>query len=554
MSGSKIPFAQLAADFRWEKELACFSRDIAKGFNFTEEACDRHTGTEQLAIRWVGASGEARDIPHAELSESADRVANLLWELGIRPGDRVATLMPRIPELYASLLAIWKMGAVYVPLFTAFGPEANTYRLQHSQSRLLITHGAFRHNIEAGIRGLEQIVVVHPEGGMAGEIDFHDAVSTCTGQADRAVVQPDDLAVLLYTSGSTGLPKGAMLSYKFFIFHVPYVRYALGLQPKDTFWCAADPAWAYGMLAALVPLTLGNTILVHEGLFQPELCYQLLAQYEVANFAYVPTAFRMLAAAGKALRHQNDVHLRAISSCGEPLNAEVVRWSVERFGTPIHDHYGFTEGGMLINNYNACDMEIRPGSMGRPVPWQRVVLLDPEGHEGDGKVPQRVAVSRTAYGAYFQGYWQEPEKTARACLGDWFLPGDLARRDDDGYLWFAGRADDVITSAGLRIGPFEVESALVAHEAVQEAAVVGKPDAVKGEVIKAYVVLRDGYAPSAALAEELKGFVRQGLSRHEYPREVDFVSELPKTASGKIQRFKLREQAGREYSGAFSGA
>jgi acetyl-CoA synthetase len=553
MYRTKVPFAQLAADFRWENELACFSRDISQGFNFTEEACHRYADSARIAIRWVGASGTARDISHAELGERADRVANLLWELGIRPGDRVATLMPRVPELYASLLGIWKIGAVYVPLFTAFGPEANTYRLQHSQTRLVFTHGAFRHHIEANISGLEHTVVVHREGSPSGDVDFHDAMSSCTGKADTAVVYPDDLAVLLYTSGSTGLPKGAMLSYKFFIFHVPYVRYALGLQPEDAFWCAADPAWAYGLLAALVPLTLGNTLLVHEGVFQPELCYQLLAKYEVTHFAYVPTAFRMLAAAGKALRRQYEVRLRSLSSCGEPLNAEIVRWSVENFGTPIHDHYGFTEGGMLINNYNVCDMEIRPGSMGRPVPWQRVVLLDAAGCVGDGKEPQRIAVSRTEYGAYFQGYWQAPEQTTRACLGDWFLPGDLARRDEGGYLWFAGRADDVIISAGLRIGPFEVESVLVAHEAVQEAAVVGKPDALKGEIIKAYVVLGAGYAPSAALGEALKGFVRRALSRHEYPREVDFVNELPKTASGKIQRFKLREQARREYTSTLSG-
>jgi acetyl-CoA synthetase len=548
MYDKKVSFEQLASDFSWEKELSVFSTDISKGFNFTFEACDRYAGTDKVAINWEGVQGESRQITHQELSQLSDRVANMLWKQGVRPGDKVATLMPRVPELYASLLGIWKIGAVYVPLFTAFGPEAITYRLESSETRLVIAHSKFRDNVEAGIKGLGRIVVVQPEGAALreGDIDFHEALKASTAKAETASVRPDDLAIILYTSGSTGLPKGAMLSYKFFIYHVPYLRYAVWLKPGENFWCAADPAWAYGMLHTFVPLLLGNSILVHEGLFSPELCYQFLAKYKISNLAYAPTAFRALAAAGKELRQQYEASLRAISSAGEPLNADTVKWSIDNFGIPIYDHYGFTEAGMVINNYNCCDMEIRPGSMGFPVPWHRVALLDSEGNESDGKEPARLAVNRNEYGFYFKGYWQDEEKTKSVFSGDWLIPGDLARKDKDGYIWFEGRGDDVISSSGFRIGPFEVESSLMEHEAVMEAAVVGKPDPAKGEIVKAYVVLKKGYEPTSDLGEELKLFVKQKLSKHEFPREVEFVSELPKTPSGKIQRFILRDKASQE--------
>ncbi|GBC60238.1 acetate--CoA ligase [Desulfonema ishimotonii] len=545
MYDKKISFEQLVSDFSWERELAVFSRDISKGFNFSHEACDRFADTDKVAIRWEGAGGGSRTITHRELSLLSDRVANMLREQGVRPGDRVATLMPRVPELYASLLGIWKIGAVYVPLFTAFGPEAIAYRLEHSQTRFLIAHADFRNNVKDGIKGLERIFVVQPDqGGLRdGDTDFREAVNASSGEAETATVLPDDPAIILYTSGSTGMPKGAVLSYKFFIFHVPYLRHAVWLKPEDRFWCAADPAWAYGMLHTFVPLTMGNSILVYEGRFTPEQCYRLLEKHAISNFAYAPTAFRALAAAGAELRRQYNVSLRAISSAGEPLNAETVRWAIDNLGAPICDHYGFTEAGMQVNNYNCCDMEIRPGAMGFPAPWHRVALLDERGDECDGKEPSRLGVNRNEYGTYFKGYWQDEDKTRSSCAGEWFVPGDMAWKDDDGYFWFEGRGDDVISSAGYRIGPFEVESSLVAHEAVLEAAVVGKPDPAMGEIVKAYVVLKAGYEPTPELGEAVRLFVKKTLSKHQYPREIEFVDDLPKTPSGKIQRFKLRAQA-----------
>ncbi len=539
----KISFEQLCRDFDWGRELEVLSTDISKGFDFGYEVCDRYSYTDKTAVLWEGVNGEERRITYQELAELSDRFAVCLQEAGLSPGDRVALLMPRVPELYIALLAIWKAGGVFVPLFTAFGPEAIRYRLEHSETRFLITHSQFRGNVE-DVKGLEKVFVVRKDGDSLpeGDVDFHDALKASKGKPDKIQVKPDDLAIILYTSGSTGMPKGAMLSYKFFIYHIPYLRYAIWLKPDDQFWCPADPAWAYGLLHAIVPLMLGNSILVYEGMFNPEVCYRLLEKYRVTNLAYAPTAFRALAAAGSELRKRYKVNLRAISSAGEPLTADTIKWAVENFGVPIHDHYGFTEGGMVVNNYNCCDMEIKPGSMGLPVPWHRVTLLDESGKEVDGKEPALIAINRNEYGFYFKGYWKDETKTKEAFKGDWFVPGDLVRKDEDGYFWFEGRADDVIISAGYRIGPFEVENALVEHPAVAEAAVIGKPDPIKGEIVKAYVVLASGYEPSAELAEEIKTFVKQRLSKHQYPREVEFVKDLPKTESGKIQRFKLRQR------------
>ena len=542
MYDRKVSFETLKNDFAWQKELSVFSKDISHSFNFPFEACDRYKSTDKHAIQWEGASGESRSFTYHEMADVSDKVALFLSENGIRQGDRVATLLPRIPELYAILLGIWKAGAVYVPLFTAFGPEAVQYRIEQSRTKILFTVPAFRKNIEAGVQWLEKVVVVGADQNReAGDLEYSDAIKTLSGSPDHLETAPDDFSILLFTSGSTGLPKGAVLSYKFFIYHIPYLRYAAWLRPEDNFWCAADPAWAYGMLNTFVPMLLGNSILVFEGLFTPELCYKLIEKYKISNFAYAPTAFRALAAAGSELRKQYDINIRSLSSAGEPLDAETVNWSSNNFGVPIYDHYGFTEAGMVINNYNCCDMEIRPGSMGFPVPWHNLVLLDERGNPDDKAMPGRIAVDRKEYGNYFLGYWEDENKTNASYIGDWFIPGDLAKKDADGYFWFEGRDDDVITSAGFRIGPFEVESCLMEHEAVIEAAVVGKLDSAKGEIVKAYVVLSPGKEKTEGLDEEISLFVKNRLSKHQYPREIEFVSELPKTPSGKIQRFKLRQ-------------
>lgn len=543
MYEKKISFETLKGEFSWKKELSLLSGDISHKMNFAFEACDRYRDTSKYAIHWEGANGSSKSYTYQELAEMSDKVALFLSESGITKGDRVATLLPRIPELYAILLGIWKVGAIYVPLFTAFGPDAVKYRIEQSDARMVFTVPAFRKNVEPGIKGLEHIVVISDEQiPDQNDINYHDAMDNQSGSPDPFECSPDDLSILLFTSGSTGLPKGAKMSYKFFIYHIPYARYALWLKPDDVFWCGADPAWAFGLLNTFVPLMLGNPIVVFEGLFNPEICYKLIEKYKISNFAYAPTAFRALAAAGSDLRNKYDINLRALSSAGEPLDAETVNWAKSNLGGAIYDQYGFTEGGMVVNNYNCCDMEIRPGSMGLPVPWHNITVLDKEsGRSVDTEKPGSIAINKNEYGNYFQGYWKDEEKTKASYAGDWFIPGDLAKKDADGYFWFEGRDDDVISSAGFRIGPFEVESSLMEHEAVAEAAVVGEPDPAKGEIVKAFVVLRPGKEPTEKLNEEIRLFVKNRLSKHQYPRKIEFISELPKTPSGKVQRFILRQ-------------
>jgi acetyl-CoA synthetase len=353
----------------------------------------------------------------------------------------------------------------------------------------------------------------------------------------------DDLLAIQYTSGSTGMPKGAIWPHNLLINIYPYMKYAIDLREDDVFLGGADPGWAYGLIfCTFAPLSFGVPIVFYEGPFKPETYYELMEKYRVTNFAYAPTAYRAMVAAGDEAIQQYDIRVRAMSSAGEPLNPEVIRFFQKHLGVTVHDHYGLSETLMLIGNFNALDMEIRPGSMGWALPGFEVALLDDTGAPvKDGEVGQ-IAFNTDSIPNVFKGYWKAPEKTAERLLDNWFLTGDLAIKDADGYFWFQGRADDIISSAGYRIGPFEVESSLIEHPAVVEAAVVGKPDPLKGEIVKAFVVLADGYAPSDELAKELSLFVKNRLSKHEYPREVEFVAELPKTSSGKIQRFILRNQ------------
>jgi len=319
----------------------------------------------------------------------------------------------------------------------------------------------------------------------------------------------------------------------------------MGTEPGDQFYGGADLGWAFGLIqCTFAPLAFGATVLIYKGAFEVEKTYQLLEVYEITSFAFAPTAFRAMMAAGEEMANKYNIKVRKFNSAGEPLNAEVVRFFQKTFGRAIYDHYGATETGMIINNYNYSNMEVIPGSMGFKSPGYNVALLDADGNEVKQGEVGEIAVDSTGYPYFFLGYWNNPEKTKEKMNGKWLLSGDLAFEDENGYFWFQGRSDDIISSAGYRIGPFEVESSLIEHPAVQEVAVVGKPDEAKGEIVKAFVVLKDAYKDKASdeLAQELSLFVKQKLSKHQYPREVEFIDELPKTQSGKIQRFLLRKQ------------
>jgi acetyl-CoA synthetase len=489
-----------------------------------------------------------------ELQQSSARFASFLKSRGVAPGDRVAALLPRTPELLVAALGCWRAGAVYQPLFTAFGPKAIEYRLERGGARLVVTDREQRAKLES-VHGLPEVVTVAGDSTAplaAGDFDFWRELDRHSSVFEPVPRGADDPFLLLFTSGTVGSAKGVAVPQRALLSFLAYMRFGIGLRDEDAYWNVADPGWAYGLYYAIVgPLLLGHATTLYEGPFSVESTYRVLGKYRISNLAAAPTVYRMLLAAGgepaRALRGA----LRSASSAGEPLNPEVIRWVERHLGCAIHDHYGQTELGIAIGNSDAFRYARHPGSMGLPLPGFRAVLLGERFEElGPGRVGQ-IAIDREQSPLYwFPGYWQQP--TESCFHGSYYLTGDTAELGEDGSFTFVGRKDDLITSAGYRIGPFDVESCLIEHAAVAESAVIGKPDAERTELVKAFVVLRPGIDGSAELAAELQQLVKQRLSAHAYPREIEFVAELPKTPSGKIQRFVLRarevEQA-RERSG-----
>ena len=352
----------------------------------------------------------------------------------------------------------------------------------------------------------------------------------------------DDPAVLLYTSGSTGPPKAVAIATNFVVAVHPWITLGVDLQPDDVFWPTGDPGWGYGLICYMLALALGITVVCHEAAPTPELALRRISALGVTNLATTPTLLRGIMALGADAVRAQPARVRCASSCGEPLNAEVVGFFRDVWGVTVMDHYGSSEFGLVVGNLNAVDMAVKPGSMGLPLPGTRMAIVDDEGAEVPAGAVGQIAMAPSPEGYYALGYWNEPERTRELMRGGWMTIGDLGRRDDDGYFWFEGRADDVIKSAGYRIGPFEIESVILEHPAVAEAAVVGKPDALRGQIVKAFVVLRPGVSAPPSLTNEIVELVKQRVGRHQYPREVEIVPELPKTETGKIQRFLLRRQ------------
>ncbi|WP_458413475.1 acyl-CoA synthetase [Schinkia sp. CFF1] len=532
-------YEQLLDSFSWDKVIKTFDWDIHEKFNMGHECCDRWAAdTNRIAVCWEDEAGNTDVWTFHRLKEQSNKMANALRSLGVQKGDRVAGLLGKDMELILTVLATWKIGAVYVPMFTAFGPEAISYRLNDSGCKVLLTNQEQAQKI-AGMDIPCKLILA--DGSSSDCLSFWEFIQPFSSEHEIEPTNIMDPCVIQYTSGSTGMPKGAVWAHKILLSSYPYVRYAIGVADDDVFFGGADLGWAFGLInCTFVPLSYGVNILAYKGSFKVEKTYQLLEKYNVTNFAYAPTAYRMMMASGSELVKQYSFKVRKFSSAGEPLNAEVVRFFRENFGREIYDHYGCTETGMIVDNFNVTNMVVKPGSMGLPSPGFNIALLDEDGNSVDnGKVGQ-IAVDTTAFPFFFLGYWQDPEKTKEKIKGKWLLTGDLASKDEDGYFWFEGRSDDIISSAGYRIGPFEVESSLLEHPAVAETAVIGKPDPSKGEIVKAYVVLKDAYEPTDELAQQLSAFVKNKLSKHQYPREVEFVDSLPKTPSGKIQRFLLK--------------
>jgi acetyl-CoA synthetase len=458
----------------------------------------------------------------------------------VRKGDRVAGFLPRVPETLAIMLGAWKAGAVYVPIFTGFGPDAVAYRVRHSGAKILWTHHAHRARVPSLSPETRIVTLTDGAPPVAGDISFDDAVA---GQPEARASVPcrrDDPAVLLYTSGSTGPPKGVAIATNFVVAVHPWMTLGVDLCPDDVFWPTGDPGWGYGLICYMPALAMGVTVVFHEATPTPDYALDRISKLGVTNLATTPTLLRGIMALGERAVCERRVAIRRVSSCGEPLNAEVVNFFRAVWGVTVMDHYGSSEFGLVVGNLNAVDMAVKPGSMGLPLPGARMAIVDDDGAEVPTGVVGQIALAPSAEGYYALGYWNDPERTRALMRGSWMTIGDLGRRDPDGYFWFEGRADDVIKSAGYRIGPFEIESVILEHPAVAEAAVVGKPDALRGQIVKAFVVLRPGAHAGPSLTDEIVNLVKQRVGRHQYPREVEIVRELPKTETGKIQRFVLR--------------
>jgi acetyl-CoA synthetase len=548
-------YDELYHSFSWE----AFCRENLdwnpkERLNIAHEAVDRHTkDPHKIALFCIRKDGRCEKITYRELKKLTNRFANLLKGLGVERGDRVARLMPRIPETYISFLGTWKAGAIDVPLYTAFGPEAIAYRVKDSGAKVILTDAENRSKLKQIRDQIKdvKIVVVPEEKGLGlqgGDFSFWQEMDQVPDRFDTIACREDDTAVILYTSGTTGPPKGTLIPMSGIITILSFAKYNLDIQPNDMYWGFADPGWAYGLLTAgSASLVLGNSLIIYEPGFTAEGWYLTVSKYEVTVFTSAPTALRLIMAAGEDLPRKYDVSsLRRLSCAGEPANPEITLWYKRHMGVEVYDMYGITEVGMIIANNPY--LPVKPGSMGKPVPGFQVVLVD----ENGDPVPRGATgvISCPKENPYFlaKGYLNQPEKWDRAFQkGRWFMTGDLARQDEEGFYYFEGRSDDVISSAAYRIGPTEVESVLLEHPAVAESAVIGKPDELRGEVVKGFVVLKRSFKPSMDLMKDIQLFAKNKLSKHNYPRELEFVDDLPKTPSGKIMRRLLRD---REYEKA----
>ena len=513
--------------------------EVPERYNIAADVCDKHP-REKLAMVWEDWRGNTRDVSFGELQDLSNRFANALEAHGVERGDRVATLLPSLPETAAVFLGTFKRGAVLLSMSVLYGDEGIQHRLRDSGANALVTDTANRHRIPDGM--VDIVFVIDSEEGerQAGDVGFATAIEQASDSYEVTDTAADDPAQLYYSSGTTGLAKGILHAHRYLLAHEEF-EFCHDVQDGELFHGMGEWAWAAGIAPLLGPWRYGATALVYarKGGFDPEEQLRFLSKHGVQGLFTTPTALRAMTAVEDAGQRYPLPELRNPCSAGEPLNPEVIRWFRKQYGHTVLDYYGLTESYPLCGNFPT--VEVREGSMGRVMPGWDVAILDedeqplPAGERGE------ICLRARSNPHYPIGYWNRPEDTEEVFGGDWFHTKDAAEMDGDGYVWYAGRADDVIISAGYRIGPFEVESACVEHAAVREAAAVASPDPKRGDIVKAFVVLAEGHEASDATADEIKSFVRGHLSAYAYPREIEFVDDLPKTLTGKIRRIELRE-------------
>ena len=551
-------YAAQSAAFSWDRARDELAGLPGGGLNMAHEALDRHVAAgdgARLAMRFIARDFGRTDFSYADMAHLSARFANVLAGLGVQPGERVFSLAGRIPWLYVALFGTLKARAVFCPLFSAFGPEPVQSRLSLGSGRVLVTTASLYARkvrpVRDALPGLEHVLIAdEPEHLPEGTLSLARLIDAAADEWRIPPTDPEDMALLHFTSGTTGKPKGAVHVHDAVVAHYATGRFALDLDPGDVYWCTADPGWVTGIsYGAIAPLACGVTMIVDQEEFDAERWYRILAEEQVQVWYTAPTAIRMLMKQGKDLPSRfRFPRLRHIASVGEPLNPEGVVWGEEVFGIPFHDTWWQTEtGAIMIANFRS--MDVRPGSMGRPVPGVEAGIVRRTSGADDPRITVEEVTEanregelalRPGWPSMFRAYLDQEERYRRSFAGGWYLSGDMARRDEDGYFWFVGRADDVIKSAGHLISPFEVESALMEHDAVAEAGVIGLPDPVAGEIVKAFVALKPGHEGSDALALELVGFARKRLGAALAPRTIAFREELPKTRSGKIMRRLLK--------------
>jgi len=534
-------YAELYSSYRW---------NVPERYNMARACCGNWAEDRtRFALYWEDESGETAAYSFWDIQQAANRFSNALAALGVKRGERVAIILPQRPETAIAYIAVFQMGAIALPLSHLFGPDALEYRMEHAEASVAIVEPTTIANLWAikdRLTHLRHVIGVDTrERGVAPWGDLLQKASSRFAPVDTAA---DDPALIIYTSGTTGPPKGALKAHRVLIGNVPGFVHSHDFFPRpgDMFWSPADWAWTGGLMDALLPAWLfGMPILGYRGRFDAEKAYYLIEKYGVRNSFLFPTALKLMMKAVPEPKRGYELNLRSVMSAGESVGVTVFEWAKEHLGVTINEMFGQTEINYVVGNCQSM-WPAKPGSIGRPYPGHRVAVIDDRGQALPPNELGEIAVHRTFNGqsdpVFFLQYWKNEKATREKFIGDWGCTGDQAKQDEDGYLWYQGRSDDVIKSAGYRIGPAEIESCLVKHPAVLNAAVIGKPDAARGAIVKAFVVLQPGFTPGESLVGEIQNHVRGRLAPYEYPREIEFIDALPMTTTGKVQRKELRKR------------